>query len=221
MCDLRKLIDNAEAALFDLDGVIIDSDIFHEMAKMATVKYYNFEIKNKDWKKIKHHATSQIYQWLLERRHPKMDVSKEDFIAYKSRFFEEFSLKQIELVPGAIEFVKYLKKRKIKLALVTAGRRSNLKMFSKKFKLDKYFELIITGDDVKNLKPSPEAYAMAVRLLKSQPQNCIVFEDTELGVLSGKSAGCQVVGRSATVSKKALLKAGARQAFEKYEEIRL
>ena len=215
---LPSFIYKFKAILFDLDGVIIDSDFLHEEAKKANLIHYHFEITEIDWEKIKHHATSQIYQWLWEH-HPDIKFSEKEFMGFKSQYFLKFASSKIKLMPGVLVFIKYLKKRGIRLALVTATRRGSLEVFLNKFNLRSYFEVIIAEDDVKKLKPHPEAYSKAIKLLSLKPKDCLVIEDTKLGVESGKSAGCQVIGKIGTISSDRLIMAGVDGVFNHFHEI--
>lgn len=216
--ELGRLFKNAKAVLFDLDGVVIDSDSLHEEAKTATLKYYGFILDEKDWKKIKHHATSQIYEW-LHKHNPKNKATREEFLAYKTDYFAKFAPTKIKLVSDILVFARLLKEEGIRLALVTATRRDAFEFFCHKFDLDQYFPVIITAEDVKNLKPDPEAYLKAVNLLGLEARDCVVIEDTAIGVQSGKSAGCAVVSRESTVSKEILIEAGADAVFKDFSDL--
>lgn len=215
---LGRLFKNAKAVLFDLDGVVIDSDSLHEEAKTATLRYFGFMLDEKDWKKIKHHATSQIYDW-LHKQNPQIKAAKEEFMAYKTDYFAKFAPTKIKLVFAVLAFAQLLKEEKISLALVTATRRKAFEFFYHKFDLDQYFSVIVTAEDVKNLKPDPEAYIRAVNLLGLEAKDCVVIEDTAIGVQSGKSAGCEVVGRESTVSKEVLIEAGADAIFKDFADL--
>jgi len=215
--NIWRLCEKAEAVLFDLDGVIIDSDSLHNEAKKVTLEYYGLEVGAGDWERIRHHATSQIYEWLADRD-PEIKVTKNEFLAYKSHYFAKFAATKIKLVSGVLLFIQSLKEHGVKLALVTATRRGAFDIFCEKFGLEGYFGVVVTGEDVKNLKPDPEAYLMAAGLLGSRPENCIVIEDTAVGVQSGKAAGCMVVGRESTLSKKVLIEAGADAVFKDFAD---
>jgi len=217
---LREILKKSKAILFDLDGVVIDSDSLHDEAKKATLRYYGFKTPDFDWGKIKNHSISQIYEWLC-LKDPKIKVTENEFVAYKREYFSKFAESKIKLVPNVLVFVNFLKEQGIRTALVTATSRVAFDFFYKKFDLSKYFEVFITGNDVKNLKPDPEAYLKAVNLLGLEPKNCVVIEDSPIGVQSGKSAGCFVVGRESTVSKNVLLRAGANAVFKDFVEVNI
>lgn len=216
--DLLKIFLNKKAILFDLDGVIVDSDRFHNEAKREAVREAGFNLTNGVWDELKHYSTAQIYDWLTEKGQ-KTSLTKEEFIKSKTDYFFRASSEGVPLFPGALDFVKFVKSKGLKTALVTATRKSNLDLFLDKLELNKYFDILVTGDDVSNLKPSPEAYEKAMALLKLEPLDCVVVEDNQLGVASGKAAGCVVVGKISTLSSGQLFSAGADYVFEDFEEI--
>lgn len=218
--DYLRFFRSANAVLFDLDGVVIDSDSLHDEAKKAALDYYGFKIADSDWKEIKNHSISQIYEWLY-LRNPEIGVTEKDLVAHKRNYFSQFAESKIDLVPNVLLFINFLKKQGIRTALVTATGQTAFEFFRRKFELDKYFEVFVTGDDVKNLKPHPEAYLKAVSLLGLETENCVVIEDTPIGVQSGKTAGCFVVGKESTVAKDVLLAKGADVVFRDFDDLNI
>ena len=130
-------------------------------------------------------------------------------------------MKEIKAFNGVFDFIKFLKDKKIKTALVTASRKDTQKIVSNYFDLKKYFDVILTREDVKKPKPDPEAYLKAAKLLKVKAKNCVVIEDSIVGVESGKAAGCKVLGKFTQDSRSSLLKAGTEVIFEKYSEFKI
>ena len=110
---------------------------------------------------------------------------------------------KVKFYNGVKETIKFFKKNNFSLAIVTAGSRKRIiNTLPKNFL--KSFDYLVTGDDYKNGKPSPEPYLKAMTLLKKKPVNCIVLENAPLGVLSGKRAKIVTVAVTNTVIKKYL-----------------
>lgn len=210
----------SEAILFDFDGVIVDSDPWHERAKVVTLEKYCSKIKKSDWLKIKNFSINQIYKWLVQKKGVfKEDVSEEDFVGFKRTYFAVHCYRHIKFMPGAINFLKKIKKSGYKLVLVTSTRRKTLNLFADHSGLLNYFDFVVTGDEVKKLKPDPEAYVKAIKFLKLKPEECLVIEDNELGVRSGCSAGCRVIGKIGTLTKRKLIEFGASGTFQNFSEL--
>lgn len=126
---------------------------------------------------------------------------------------------KIELLPGVKKSLD-LFKHKYKLALTSSGTKEYIEFILNKFKLKKYFSLIISGDDVKLGKPNPEPYLKTVEKLRLKPLECLVIEDAENGVISAKLAGCRCIAiENKYTPKQDLSKADL--VLESLEEINL
>ena len=101
--------------------------------------------------------------------------------------------KYVKPVLGIIEFLQKLNKQKFPTALATSSRKTISDYVLENFGIRKYFNHIITGDDVTRAKPDPEIYLKAANNLKIKPFDCIVFEDSISGVEAAKKAGMKVI----------------------------
>jgi len=121
-----------------------------------------------------------------------------------------YALREMQLIDGVSEFLEKLKKtQKYRYALTTSGRKVQQDQILAKIKLTDFFPIIVTADDVQSGKPNPDPYLITVEKLKELPENCLVIEDSDNGILSAKAAGCQACGITTTFSKEYLEKAGA------------
>ncbi len=181
---------NDIGCLFDLDGVLVDSERIYTKIWEAIERQWPTGIENFPYK-IKGTTLEDI----LERYFPeevREDVTKE-LIRLEGMMI-------YEALPGAVEFLDTLKKRGIPVALVTSSnelKMEHLWMDMPGFK-DK-FDVIITGDEVKCSKPDPEGYLAAAAALGVDPKRCAVFEDSLQGVKAGKAAGAFVIGVAGTL----------------------
>ena len=181
---------NDIACLFDLDGVLVDSERIYTKIWEAIEKHWPTGIENFAYK-IKGTTLEDI----LERHFPeeaREDITKELLRLEGMMIYGP--------MPGAIEFIDALKAKGIPVALVTSS--NGLKMdhlwhdmpgFKEKF------DVIITGDEVSNSKPDPEGYLAAAKALGVDPKRCAVFEDSLQGVKAGKAAGAFVIGIAGTL----------------------
>ena len=181
---------NDIACLFDLDGVLVDSERIYTKIWEAIEKHWPTGIENFAYK-IKGTTLEDI----LERHFPeeaREDITKELLRLEGMMIYGP--------MPGAIEFIDALKAKGIPVALVTSS--NGLKMdhlwhdmpgFKEKF------DVIITGDEVSNSKPDPEGYLAAAKALGVDPKRCAVFEDSLQGVKAGNAAGAFVIGVAGTL----------------------
>lgn len=181
---------NDIACLFDLDGVLVDSERIYTKIWEAIEQQWPTGIENFAYK-IKGTTLEDI----LERHFPedaREDITKELLRLEGMMIYGP--------MPGAIEFIDALKAKGIPVALVTSS--NGLKMdhlwhdmpgFKEKF------DVIITGDEVSNSKPDPEGYLAAAKALGVDPKRCAVFEDSLQGVKAGNAAGAFVIGVAGTL----------------------
>lgn len=176
--------------LFDLDGVLVDSERIYTKIWDSIEKQWPTGIENFPYK-IKGTTLEDI----LTRYFP------EDI---RGKVTEELIRLEGMMIygplPGAVEFLDKLRERQIPLALVTSS--NNLKMehlWQDMPGFDRKFNLIITGDVVSHSKPDPEGYLKAAEGLGVSPARCAVFEDSMQGVKAGRAAGAYVVGVAGTL----------------------
>jgi len=172
-----------KAVLFDLDGVLIDTlDCWVQAFNDTYRRYGKKEISKEEFmENFWGHSTEKGISHLGE-----------DAVAY-------CNLRQIEnlylakLIPGAKEILDFCSKR-AKVALVTNTPRKNTHVELKMFGLEKYFDAVLTGDDVVNKKPSSDMVLKACELLGVKPTNAVLVGDTNSDLQAGRGAGCKVIG---------------------------
>lgn len=181
---------NDIGCLFDLDGVLVDSERMYTKIWEAIEKQWPTGIENFPYK-IKGTTLEDI----LEKYFPeelREDVTKE-LIRLEGMMI-------YEALPGAIDFLDALRKKGLPIALVTSSnglKMGHLWMDMPGFK--EKFDVIITGDEVKCSKPNPEGYLTAAKALGINPKRCAVFEDSLQGVKAGREAGAFVIGVAGTL----------------------
>ena len=184
-------MNNDMACLFDLDGVLIDSERKYTEIWAAIERHWPTGIENFAYK-IKGTTLEDI----LDRYFPDPEV-REKVVAELMRLE---GMMVYEPLPGAIGFLEYLRKRHIPVAMVTSSNDKKMDHLWKDMPgFEKYFDTIITGDEVRHSKPDPEGYLCASDRLGANPKKCAVFEDSLQGVKAGRAAGAYVVGVAGTL----------------------
>lgn len=181
--------------LFDLDGVLIDSE--NEYTKIWSQINKEFPTGKPDLEYIiKGTTLPQILNQHFEENQREAVAARLHELENKMRY---------EYLPFAREFLEILKSRNLPCALVTSS--DNQKMAHLKEELPNildFFDFVVTGDLVKTSKPSPEGYLLGASKLNCEPTNCVVFEDSLQGVMAGKNAGALVVGVVGTLPAETL-----------------
>lgn len=177
-----------KAALFDLDGVIIDTEgTYTEFWANEGRKYGCKPTFAHD---IKGTTLTDILKFFP-------DVATKNQVKKDIHDFE--STMKYMLFPGSMEFLKRLKAKGIKCAIVTSS--DNIKMnflWGQHPELKEMFDAVITGSIVSESKPSPQGYIMAAEKLGIDPRDCVVFEDSYQGLEAGRRSGAKVVALATT-----------------------
>lgn len=178
-----------QAALFDLDGVIIDtegiySEFWSKTGHDYGVPYADFSDR------IKGTTLSQILNtYFPQEKHPEL--------IRKLEAFEDSMVYSV--FPGVLDFLKSLSAHGVKCAIVTSSNDDKMEhLWSQHPELKQYFQAVITDGKVTKSKPDPEPYLIAAEELGCAPEECFVFEDSFNGLLSGRRAGSTVIGLSTT-----------------------
>jgi len=182
---------NKSAFLFDLDGVIIDSepqyDIFwRKMAEKYQLGIENFENVIKGT--ILPHILSGYFSHLPE-------TTQQEVVAANQAYELEMD---IIPVPGALAFLENVKKAGIPMGLVTSSDDRKIEYVFSRLPIRHYFDTIVSADRITEGKPDPMCYLLAAEDLNILPENCYVFEDSFNGIQSGNDAGMRVIGLSTT-----------------------
>jgi len=185
-----------KAAIFDLDGVIVDTARFHFLAWRRLALELGFEFTEKDNERQKGVSRMASLEILLEVG-GLSDLSvenKQELATKKNEWYKEylFEMTPEELLPGAKDFIKYLRLRGIKVALASASK--NAPIILDKLHIEDLFDAIVDGNSVSQAKPDPEVFLKAAEKLGIHPSECFVFEDAQAGVEGAKRAGMRVVG---------------------------
>jgi HAD superfamily hydrolase (TIGR01509 family) len=127
--------------------------------------------------------------------------------------------KEIRLVEGVLPFLCQCKARKWPIALTTSAQRAMQELAFSQFDLSRYFDVVVTGNDITHGKPHPEPYLKTAERIGYPPLQCLVIEDSTNGVRSAKAAGCQAVGITTSFPSDTLLAAGADVVVRNFAEL--
>jgi beta-phosphoglucomutase len=184
------------AFIFDMDGVIVDSNPFHKLSLKQFCKKYGRDLSEEQLIEKIYGRTNK--DW-LPNVFGNLDAEKlRQYADEKEALFRELYKDDITLVDGLEAFLKKLDAEKIPRAIATSAPRANVDFTLTKTGTEKFFPTILDDSFVSKGKPDPEIYLKAAAALGYKPENCIVFEDSLSGVKAGKAAGCKVVGITTT-----------------------
>jgi len=179
-----------EAVILDMDGVIIDSHPVHLRAWQRFLETMGRHISQGDLAYI---LDGRKRTEIL--RHFWGDLSESEILEYgkrKDEFFQKAAL-EVTLLPGVSDFLVQLKKQNIALAVATSASTTRTQSTFKRLRLDDYFAVVVTGDDIVQGKPDPAVYRTACERLRVPPENAVAFEDAVSGIRAAKAARLRCV----------------------------
>jgi len=206
------------AAIFDMDGVIVDSHPVHKKTWRKFLESLGKEIDEEDLNFI---MEGRKREEIL--RHFLGDLSNEQVRILghqKEQFFREESA-DIKVIEGLREFLQQLSEAKIRLAVASSGSNGRVNYLLDSLNLRHYFQAIVTGDEVMYGKPDPAIFRMACDQLRAQPFETLVFEDSVSGITAAKAAGMKCVGVATNGIIGILVEAGADHIIPDFSAVPL
>jgi beta-phosphoglucomutase len=184
-----------QAALFDLDGVIVDTAKYHYLAWKSIADEEKIEFNPEINERLKGVSRMASLDVILEKGH--RSYSPEEKLALaekKNNTYVEMirHLKPDEILPGIPALLDALRASGIRSAICSASK--NADMILERLGLKPRFDTIVGGNDVSKSKPDPEVFVVAAQRLKVPNDACLVFEDAQAGIQAAKSAGMKAVG---------------------------
>jgi beta-phosphoglucomutase len=184
------------ALIFDMDGVIIDSNPWHRVAWEEYTRRHGVEMTEAMQQRMYGKRNDEIIRDFLGDHLNALEVFAHG--AAKETLYRELMKPRIEesLVPGIREFLA--RYRNLELAVATNAEAANVDFVLDGTGLRPLFRIIMDGHQVTHPKPHPEIYLRVAEALQLPPENCVVFEDSHTGVKSGLAAGMRVIGVGTT-----------------------
>ncbi len=205
---LSETLANAKGILFDMDGVLIDSEPIHEKAIVALTAELGDALDDEAVLYSFKGAPEKSMAARLLEIYPHQTLTAEEIIQRKIDLFAGL-FQHVRLIEGAMEFVERSRATGRRHGLTTSASRSTQQLAFATFGFGKFFDTVVTGEDIAHGKPHPEPYQLTAGRLGLPTCDCLVIEDSINGVLSGKAAGCRVIAITTTFPERELLEAGA------------
>ena len=209
--------DHIKAIIFDMDGVIVDSEPLHKESFLQIWKELgygnNHGIHFPDF-----YGTSDRTVWkaFIDKHQPKMHI--DELISLRKQRLIKLLRDKKPIFDGVLPLIQHLASY-CPIGLATGSVHHIIDEILKMDELRQYFRCIVSSEDVSLPKPSPEIFLLASKKLNVEPKYCCVIEDTINGVKAGKAAGMNVVAITNTFSIDQLSKSGADLVCQSYTEI--
>ena len=178
-----------KAVLFDMDGVIVDTEPLHRKAYFSMFKEYGMDVTEELYATFTGASTKKVCNTLIDKFG--LDATHEDLTNVKRAFFKDlfYNDSEFDLIPGVRQLIEHYYNNGVKLVLASSASRVTIDMVFEKFGLEPYFLGKISGADLKESKPHPEIFELAAKMAEEPIENCMVIEDSTNGILAAHRAG--------------------------------
>ena len=182
-----------EAIIFDMDGVLIDSEKFYMESEQLILKSFGIEVEPLHFRK--YCGTTQDYIWSHIKEEFDLTASVEELKKIAPKYLLKlFKEKGVELIPGVRKIITELSVSPLKTAVASSTGKQLIKEHLTELDIVTCFDTLQSGEEVANSKPAPDVFLKAAEVLGVKPENCLVIEDSRNGVLAAKAAGMTCIG---------------------------
>lgn len=179
---------NIEGVIFDMDGVLFDTERFYLKIWTEVFKEYGYKMTKEAYVPLMGQGRKNIKRIFRETYGDSMPV-EEMYKLKDERLMDAVRKGLVPLKDNAEDVLKYLKEKGYKLALATSSKKDRLTLQLTDDNIKNYFDAIVCGDDVKNTKPDPEIFLKAAEKINVKPSRCLVIEDASSGIKAAYNAG--------------------------------
>lgn len=190
-----------KAVIFDMDGVIIDSEPMHNKAYHDMFDEVGIDVSTELYESFTGQSTINICKRLCD--HFNLKEAPETLVALKRKHYKHFfySNSDLGLIDGVLDLIKDYHKNGVTLVLGSSAAMTSINQIFERFDLDQYFIAKLSGGDLKESKPHPEIFIKAAEASGYSKKECIVIEDSTNGIKAAKAAGIFCVGYDSFHSK--------------------
>ncbi|AGK53732.1 HAD family hydrolase [Bacillus sp. 1NLA3E] len=182
-----------KAFIFDMDGVIINSEPIHDMVDIEVATEFKIHLDHYRLQRYVGMRARDVWESIINEDQLPLKVEQLLLIADKRKvnFIEASYIQPIKGITGLLQ---QLKESNYRIALASSSSIEMIEAILNKLGIDSYFEFKVSGDEVNIGKPAPDIYLETARRLNVLPNNCTVLEDSEHGIEAGNAAGMKTIG---------------------------
>ncbi|PNQ72971.1 ABC transporter ATP-binding protein [Hanstruepera neustonica] len=190
-----------KAVLFDMDGVIVDTEPLHHKAYFGMFDSVKIDVTEEHYQTFTGQSTINVCKHLCD--HFSIQKNPEELVQIKRDIFKELFISDssLKMLDGVFDLIKDYYENELTLVLASSASMQTINNVFDRFDLDKYFKGKLSGADLKASKPHPEIFLKAAQTAGFETKNCMVIEDSTNGIQAANSAGIFCVGFKSPHSK--------------------
>lgn len=182
------------AVIFDMDGVLIDSEPLHKQVEREILSSLGVIISPEEHSKLAG-VGREMWTMLGDAYGYNKEVTEEELHEDKRRIYmQRLASNPLPVIDGVCEIIEFAKSHTMKLAVASSSSRENIEFVTKGIGIFSDFNTIVSGDELPKTKPDPAIFIKTGILLGTKPEECIVIEDSANGVAAAKGAGMFCIG---------------------------
>jgi beta-phosphoglucomutase family hydrolase len=214
----RLLERGTKGLIFDMDGTLVHNMHFHRQAWYAFLEKHGIDVVDEDFDRKNAGTILEIVPRFFEGVTDTAEIMRLGM--EKEALYREIYRPHVNPLPGLREFLEAARKGGLKLALATAADQGNIDFTLEELGITGHFDAITGSEEVKKGKPDPEVFLISARKLGFGPAECIVFEDSHVGIQAGLAAGMEVIAMATTHTRAELNERPLLAILEDYNAIR-
>ena len=212
---------NILGVIFDCDGVLVNSEKLSCRAlNVVFEKYFQTDIGT-DYSHVLGKSLKDSFKYYIESFQLELppSINLSELYLEKDLVYQKLARNNLESFPGVVELLDYLQDTSLTITVASSGTHDKINFNLQQGKLDKYFSLITSADEVQQGKPHPDLFLLSAQKMNLDPERCMVLEDSVSGIKAAKAAHMTTVGVTNSFSKEILHDSGADVIVHRLDEL--
>lgn len=181
-----------KAVIFDMDGVIAQTEYVHIKAEKQTMLKHGITISEDELHEYTGTTAKLMFTELIRKYG--LNTTFEEMFRVKEKILFKLMKEGVQPTKGVVDLLLELRKRKVKLAVASSSHRKMIEYVLKRLEITDLFDSVVGAEDIKLSKPDPEIFQISAKRLRVKPEECLVVEDSKLGVEAAERAGMKCLG---------------------------